>query len=99
MQPDDLNRNFFCPLCRSNHFLLVTVRSSKTGTLTVVDGLYQRAGCTVIFANAEAFTQLMRDSIVDRANYRERQPMREYPPDAETIRTTTWNPKGKDSEG
>ena len=85
MDLEALNRNFYCPLCRSNHFLLVTVRSSKTGNPTVVDGLFQCAGCTVVFANAEAFTQLMRDSIVDRPNYRERQPMREYPPDAETI--------------
>ena len=42
--------------------------------------VYSSAGCTVIFGGAEAFTQLMQDSIVDRSRYRERQPTREYPP-------------------
>lgn len=86
MSPEDLTHDFFCPLCRSNHLRLVGVRSSKTGTYTIVDGLYQCAGCTTVFTDPAAFTQLTQDSIVDRPQYRERRATREYPPDAVTSR-------------
>ena len=95
MKPHELTRNFFCPLCRSNHFHLVTVRSTRTQTPRVVEGLYKCAGCSVVFGDAEAFTQLMQDSIVDEARYRTRHPTREYPPDAETVRRGDWKPPGK----
>ena len=86
MTPEDLNHDYYCPFCGSNHFKLVTVPSRKTRTPVVVDGLYHCAGCSVVFTDPESFVHLMRDSIVDRPHYRERRPMREYPPDAVTKR-------------
>lgn len=98
MTPDQLSRGFFCPLCRSNHLKLVGVRSSKTGRFTIVDGLYQCAGCSAVFTDPGAFTQLVQDTIVDAPHHRERRPTREYPPDA----LTTWRgrsvPSGRESE-
>jgi hypothetical protein len=64
----------------------VGVKSSITGRFTIVDGLYQCAGCTAVFTDPTAFTQLVRDSIVDAPHHRERKPTREYPPDAITAR-------------
>jgi hypothetical protein len=88
MKPEDLSRNYFCPLCRSNHYKLVGVCSSKTKQFMLVDGLYQCAGCSVVFTDPQAFTQLVQDTRVERAHYRERQPTREYPPDAVTVFST-----------
>ena len=85
MNPEDLSRDFFCPWCRSNHFYKVGVQSSKTGRFTIVEGLYRCAGCSVVFTDPEALTHLVQDRIVDRPHYRERRPMREYPPDAITV--------------
>ena len=90
MSPRDLDKDFFCPLCRSNHFLLVTVKTVRTSEPRVVEGLYKCAGCSIVFADPKAFTVLMQDSIVNSAHYRERKPTREYPPDAETVKTFTW---------
>ena len=85
--PSELSR-FYCPLCRSNHYKLVVVKSPRDGQYRTVDGFFQCAGCTVMFGDAEAFMQLVQDSIVDGAHYRERRPTREYPPDAVTL--ITW---------
>ena len=95
MRPDELTRDFFCPLCRSNHFQLITVKSVRSQTPRVVEGLFRCAGCSVIFSDPMAFTRLMQDSIVDEARYRKRSPTREYPPDAETARQSEWKPPGK----
>ena len=84
--PNDLSR-FYCPLCGSNHYQLVGVKSPRDGKFRIVDGFYQCAGCTVMFGDAEAFMQLVRDTIVDAPHYRERRPTREYPPDAATLIT------------
>jgi hypothetical protein len=92
MSPEDLNHDFYCPLCRSNHLKLVGVTSSKTGRFTVVDGLYQCAGCSVVFTDPVAFTQLVQDSIVDGEHYRVRTVTREYPPDAVAVRKRADEP-------
>lgn len=86
MKSEDLSRGFYCPLCRSNHFKLVGVTSTKTGHYTIVDGLYQCAGCTAVFTDPGSFTELVQDSIVNAPHYRERRATREYPPDAVTVR-------------
>jgi hypothetical protein len=39
----------------------------------------------VVFTNPQSFVQLMQDRIIDAARYRDRKPMREYPPDADTV--------------
>jgi hypothetical protein len=85
MTPEELIRDFCCPLCYSNHMKLVVVQSTKTGQPVAVHGLYSCAGCTVVFTNPQSFVQLMQDRIIDAARYRDRKPMREYPPDAETV--------------
>lgn len=84
MHPDDLSRDYYCPWCRSNHFKLVGVRSAKSRQYTIVDGLYQCAGCSIVFTDPQAFSSLVQDTLVDRPHYRERRPTREYPPDAIT---------------
>jgi hypothetical protein len=94
MSPEDLSRNYYCPLCGSNHFEHVGVRSAKSGRYVIVEGLFQCAGCSAVFTDPDAWTQLMRDSIVDAARYREQQPTREYPPDAVTVRKGPWRPNG-----
>jgi hypothetical protein len=38
-----------------------------------------------VFTNPQSFVQLMQDRIIDAARYRDRKPMREYPPDADTV--------------
>ena len=98
MSPEDLVRNFYCPLCRSNHLLHVIVRSSKTGQSVRVDGLFQCAGCTAVFTDPAAFTQLVQDSIVDAPRHRERRPTREYPPDAVTVRHTPKDRRDDEAE-
>lgn len=90
--PEQLTQGFFCPLCRSNHYMLVSVTSQKSGARAIVDGLFQCAGCTVVFTDPVAFTQLMSDTIVDEARYHGRRPTREYPPDAVTVRRKPWKP-------
>ena len=84
MRSEDLLAGYYCPFCGSNHFQIVTVCSPKTGLPKAVEGLYQCAGCTVVFTDPESFVQLTRDSLTDRPHYRERRPTREYPPDAVT---------------
>jgi hypothetical protein len=96
MAPEDLSRNYYCPLCGSNHYQLVGVRSNKTGQYVLVKGLFQCAGCSVVFTDPDAWTTLLRDSIIDTARYREQQPTREYPPDAVTIRKGPWRPNGEE---
>ena len=86
MGPEDLLRDYYCPLCRSNHFKKVGVNSSKTGRYVIVEGLYACAGCSVVFTDPPAFTQLVQDSIVEQPHYRERVATREYPPDSVTTR-------------
>lgn len=82
--PTELTR-FYCPLCRSNHYHLVGVKSPRDGKYRIVDGFYRCAGCTVMFGDADAFMHLVQDTIVERPHYRERRPTREYPPDSVTI--------------
>jgi hypothetical protein len=86
LTPEDLQKDFFCPLCHSNHFRLVVVQSSKTGTSVVVDGLFRCAGCSLVFTDPQAYTRLMRDTLVDMPHRRDRMPTREYPPDSETVK-------------
>ena len=82
--PTNLTR-FYCPLCGSNHYHHVVVNSPRDRRPRVVEGFFRCAGCTVMFGDAEAFMQLLQDSIVEGAHYRERRPAREYPPDAVTL--------------
>jgi hypothetical protein len=93
MQPEDFIHDFYCPHCHSNHFKRVGVHSSKTGRFVIVDGLYHCSGCSVVFTDPHAFTQLVQDSIVDRPHYRERRATREYPPDALTLRRRKKDPQ------
>ena len=86
MSPEDLTHDFYCPLCRSNHFRFVVVKSTKTEQTIRVDGLFHCAGCTTVFTDPAAFMHLVQDRIVSGPHYRERKPTREYPPDAETVR-------------
>jgi hypothetical protein len=69
VSPSELTRNYFCPLCGSNHYELVGVHSQKSGRFVIVDGLFQCAGCSAVFTDPAAWTQLMRDSIIDAARY------------------------------
>ena len=82
--PSELT-HFYCPLCGSNHYQLVAVKSPRDGQVRIVEGFYRCAGCTVMFGDAAAFMHLVQDVIVEAPHYRERRPTREFPPDALTI--------------
>jgi predicted RNA-binding Zn-ribbon protein involved in translation (DUF1610 family) len=67
--------DFRCPLCGSNNCAFVTF-ARKDGS-SYVSELFQCGGCSVVFANREAFSKLIRDTYDSGRLWRERKPTRE----------------------